>query len=209
MLKKVDFRCHVGFVKGLSLFVAENPPDCVVPRTTSNGASWETRTLDGVWLVEFTATSGFSKVQSDSGGVQLWDDPDNHWLYGLRTSTCLPPMQLLILECHEQWLAKKKVSPPACRWFQGSMACGEEITLDADGQNWSSGFDKVCFRSKTWTKEDKIYSWRLFFQDSIMWTSAMVPFISGSIRSISFNDISWCWMTCVSDDMFLLGIIHQ
>lgn len=67
-----------------------------------------------------------------------------------------------------------------------------------------------CFRSKTWTKEDKRIGFFLFF----VWT----PYpglvhqsrFSGSIRSSSCKDISpWRWMTFVSDDISFWKKIHR
>lgn len=69
---------------------------------------------------------------------------------------------------------------------------------------------KWCFRSKTWTKEDKRIGFFLFF----VWT----PYpglvhqsrFSGSIRSSSCKDISsWRWMTFVSDDISFWKKIHR
>lgn len=96
-----------------------------------------------------------------------------------------------------------------CRWCQDSMAFPgrNRPMMGLDGQNWSSGFDKLMFPIQDMNKRRQKN--RIFFLFGLHTLNYQSGF-SGSIRSSSFKDISsWRWMTFVSDDISFWKKIHR
>lgn len=124
-----------------------------------------------VWLVEFI-------------------EPPVPW----RTSTYRPPTQLLILECHEQWWAKKRVLPKVQMVSRFDGLSGKKSAHDGIG--WA----KLVFRFRQTHVSDPRHEQRktksigyLFCLDSIPWTTSPVSVVQFDRVHVKIfhHDVEW------------------